>query len=87
VEGRGFRWLDAIGTTIACLRNPLLWLHLVPLIGINVAQETTRSQALRLCLGTHCSGGSCLLSSQTNDAFRRGRGASLALSYRAEPGN
>ena len=51
---------------------------LMPLIGSNVAQETTRSQALRFCLGTHCSGGSCLLSSQTKDAFRQG-GASRAL--------
>ena len=38
----------------------------------------------RLCLGTHWCGGSCLLSSQTKDAFRRGR-ASFALSYQAEP--
>ena len=58
--------------------------RLAPLIGMNVAQETTRSQALPLCLGTHWCGGSCLPSSQTKDAFRRG-GASLALSYQAEP--
>ena len=66
-------------TKIAKIRTLLL-----PLMGIHVAQETTRSQALRLCLGTHWCGGSCLPSSQTKDAFRRG-GASLALSYQAEP--
>ena len=56
---------------------------LVPLIVINVAQDTTRSQALpwnalvwRLLPPE----------SQTKDAFRRG-GASLASSYQAEPGN
>ena len=64
----------------------LIALIVVPLIGMNVAQEATRSQALRLCLGTHWCGGSCLPSSQTKDAFRRG-GASLAVSYQAEPGN
>ena len=53
------------------------------LIVINVAHETTRSQALP---------GNALVwrllppESQTKDAFRRG-GASLAVSYQAEPGN
>ncbi len=38
----------------------------------------------RLCLGTHWCGGSCLPSSQTKNAFRRGR-ATIALRYQTEP--